>query len=555
MVKCVQYVGLGRDSARNVATYEGALREQIIAAYRFVADRAKIGEAPTPGQAQSAVVYHYPMVAVREIIANALVHRDYSINQACVHVRIFPDRLEVSSPGIWLGRHLKGGEKYQLGDLAGQSIKRNFKLAHVLSWIRLVEGEGSGVPSAIRDCIDTHSPPPTVVQEQNFVTVTLYPSSQRPSLLWPREIPFRNRNFIGREVVLGKIHAGHHQASPNDEVIQVLVGLGGVGKTAIAIEYAHRFRDDYNLIWWIWAEQEDRIISALRALGQQLSLPDFRMDERDYSAGVVIDALTRGEPYEDWLLIFDNAADPELIGKYIPRGAGHVIVTSRRHDWNMIGPDTIVVDVFSETEAIEFLRRRVPQLAILGKSASLGVASDEDTERTQLAEELAAELGHLPLALEHAAAYLTETGTSVAEYLQIFRHNAREVLSTDVNIAYPRPVATAWSASLNACSEEARALLYLLSYLPDRPTRIESLTKPSPADVLPGPLDKVLTDSGALHRALRELRRLSLAVIDARENTVRIHRLIRAITREKLEAEEPSVATQLRKISHAVGSF
>jgi len=175
IVKCTRYYGTDRAAAiRDMHTFEGTVPAQIIGALRFVTDRVRIGEAPKAGQAQSVEVYEYPMVAVREIIANALVHRDYASMDSCVHVRLFTDRLEVSSPGSWLGRDLNPGTEYPLSSLSGHSIKRNFRLAHDLSWIRLVEGEGTGIPSAVRDCDAMQSPSPTVLQDNGFVTVLLY---------------------------------------------------------------------------------------------------------------------------------------------------------------------------------------------------------------------------------------------------------------------------------------------------------------------------------------------------------------------------------------------
>ncbi|HEX2743931.1 MAG TPA: tetratricopeptide repeat protein [Streptosporangiaceae bacterium] len=173
MVKCARYHGDDRAASRDMETFEGPVPAQIVAARQFVADRVRTGEAPSADQAQSASIYDYPMVAVREIIANALVHRDYMSTHSCVHVRLFPDRLEVSSPGSWLGQDLQPDVEYKLADLPGHSLKRNFRLAHILSWIRLVEGEGSGIPATLHACRTESSPPPTVVQQQGFVTVTL----------------------------------------------------------------------------------------------------------------------------------------------------------------------------------------------------------------------------------------------------------------------------------------------------------------------------------------------------------------------------------------------
>ena len=112
IVKCTRYYGENRAAKRDSETFQGTVPAQIIAARQFVADRVRIGEVPSTDQAQSTVLYGYPMVAVREIVANALVHRDYTSADACVHVRIFTSRLEVSSPGDWLDRNLSTGIEY-----------------------------------------------------------------------------------------------------------------------------------------------------------------------------------------------------------------------------------------------------------------------------------------------------------------------------------------------------------------------------------------------------------------------------------------------------------
>ena len=128
------------------------------------------------------------MIAVREVIANALVHRDYEPPDSCVHIRLFDDRLEVSSPGTWLGIHLEPEVEYNLASLQRQSLKRNFRLAHILSGIRLVEGDGSGIPSALRDCAESDAPAPVVKSDDHFVHVIFRP--REPSAI--RGIPVKS---------------------------------------------------------------------------------------------------------------------------------------------------------------------------------------------------------------------------------------------------------------------------------------------------------------------------------------------------------------------------
>ena len=201
MVKCVQYFGTERSAERSAVTVEGTVPEQISAAWQFVADRAIKGEAPSSESAQSVVTYDLPMVAVREVLANALVHRDYEVREACVHVRLFSNRIEVSSPGNWTGRKIPAGGRRNLSDLEGQSVKRNFRLAHILSWARFVEGEGSGIPSAVRDCRTSHSQEPTVEQDQGFVTVTIRRRT-------PDIVVVAQGGGLAAAVLHGTVHAG-----------------------------------------------------------------------------------------------------------------------------------------------------------------------------------------------------------------------------------------------------------------------------------------------------------------------------------------------------------
>ena len=252
IVKCVRYHGVDRAAEREAITFDGTVPAQIVAAREFVAVRVRRGERPNADQAQSADIYDYPMVAVREIIANALVHRDYSSTDACVHVRLFHDRLEVSSPGTWLDRDLQGSAARSLAELDGESIKRNFRLAHVLSWIRLVEGEGSGIPTALRDCQATGSPMPTVIQAQGFVTVTLRPgqpySSEHRHLensVRPQQLPATTAPFVGRVVAIDNLTGLLDRRDRGAPGIVVVTGVAGVGKTALAVHWAHQIADRF----------------------------------------------------------------------------------------------------------------------------------------------------------------------------------------------------------------------------------------------------------------------------------------------------------------------
>jgi len=175
VVHCVKYQGIDQTATRDLVIVTGTVPQQIIQARDFVAQRVAQGERPIAVRADSVPAYAYPMVAVREIVANAVVHRDYRNHTSNAHIRLFDDRLEISSPGSLLRPQSPVEAGATLDVLGGQSVKRNFRLAHLLTWIRLVEGEGSGVPTAIQDCAQTRSPLPRITEAQAFVTVRLSP--------------------------------------------------------------------------------------------------------------------------------------------------------------------------------------------------------------------------------------------------------------------------------------------------------------------------------------------------------------------------------------------
>jgi tetratricopeptide (TPR) repeat protein len=331
-----------------------------------------------------------------------------------------------------------------------------------------------------------------------------------------------------------------------------LYGLGGVGKTEIAAEYVHSFRNDYDLCWWVRSEQEDLIINSFLALGRVMQLPNLQVDERDYSVGVVVDALGRGEPIRDWLLIFDNAVNADMVARYIPQGPGHVIITSRDTHWRKsLRAEGIEIAEFESAETIEFLRKRVPSLAtvISGPDADERDLT-EDTRRLRDASELAEELSNLPLAAEHAAAYLVESGTSVQDYLKLFRSNAHRLFAADVDISYPRPVATTWTVSRQTISSEADGLFKLLAFFAPEPIDEELLLRPGTVGSMPDPFNRVLTEASEFRRAARELARFSLVKINAVRNVIQVHRVVQAVTQGQLLREDPDQATELRSLAH-----
>src|SRR5487761_371229 len=174
-------------------------------------------------------------------------------------------------------------------------------------------------------------------------------------------VPLRNKNFTGREAIFSQLRRGASSkvtaVLPEDPLPKALQGLGGVGKTAVAIEYAYRYRSDYDVVWWIPAEQLPLVRSSLAGLAGRLGLESAMATGIDGAVAAALGALRLGNPYSRWLLIYDNADEPEEFREYIPSGPGDVLITSRNHQWQAT-IDTVQVDVFARAESREFLGKR-----------------------------------------------------------------------------------------------------------------------------------------------------------------------------------------------------
>jgi tetratricopeptide repeat protein/NB-ARC domain-containing protein len=341
-------------------------------------------------------------------------------------------------------------------------------------------------------------------------------------------VPQRNKNFTGREDLLTDLR-DRVTADVTAVLAHALHGMGGVGKTQLAIEYAYRQMSDYDLIWWVPADQVPLAKSSIAALAPRLGLDDVVPGRVDDAVNAVLDALRRGEPYGRWLLIFDNADQPEDVRELLPVGSGHVIVTSRNHRWQNMA-DSVEVDVFSRPESLEFLRRRVA-----------GITNAE-------ADRLAEELGDLPLALEQAGALQVEAGMSVEEYLDLLASETTKVLSESRPSDYPVGVAAAWSLSMERVKERtpgAWQLLRRCAFFGAEPIKFDLFKQGR--YVLGPPLRDEVGDPIQFGRAIRELGRYALARIDNFHKTLQVHRLIQRLLQDEMSEDE---AASLRHEVH-----
>ena len=300
--------------------------------------------------------------------------------------------------------------------------------------------------------------------------------------------------------------------------VQALYGLGGVGKSQLAIEYAHRFAADYDLMWWIDAERPVLIPDQLIDLADMLGLPTVAVP-----ADVVVKrVLTELGAGGRWLLIFDNAERPTDIADYRPSGGGHVLVTSRSPGWGALG-GRVEVDVLDRSETVALLRARLPEMTV------------------EMADKLAAELGDLPLAAAQAAGYLEQTGLPSSDYLRRLRSHRIGLLADGEVLDYRGRVDTTWEISLErlrSVSPAAVVLLEISAFLAPEPIPLSLFTEH--ADLLDEPLRSVAEDPDALADAVGAMVGFSLA--RRSRDGYQLHRLLQTVIRSRISPSHHEAA-------------
>jgi hypothetical protein len=332
------------------------------------------------------------------------------------------------------------------------------------------------------------------------------------------KVPPRNPRFTGRDGMLTELRQRLRADEPT-LVVQALYGLGGVGKTQLAIEYAHRFAADYDLVWWIDAEQPVLIPDQLAALAARLDLPPGPT-----VADTVERLLAELRGRHRWLLVFDNAERPNDVAGYRPTGAGHVLITSRYPGWGALG-GRLEVDVLARTETVALLCARIPAL-------------DEE-----LADKLAAELGDLPLAAAQAAGYLEQTDLPPGDYLRRFRTRRASLLSRGEVVGYHGRLDTAWTLSLERLRDQDPAavqLLELAAFLAPEPIPLALFSEH--AELLQEPLRTVAADPDTLADTVGALVGYSLA--RRAPDAFQLHRLVQTVIRHQLPPDRQQAISQ-----------
>jgi tetratricopeptide (TPR) repeat protein len=174
-VQCVRFRGRDRSAAQENKVLDGPVAAQMTGAMEFIESRIEKSEILKPGDMDSKPIYQYPMICLREVLANAICHRDYADQKRHVYVRLYEDRIEIANPGPWVAQPLESGKEILLQDLRSEPASRNERLAAALRRSGFVETQGSGIPSAINDCMEQGADIPKVKYETEMIVVTIFP--------------------------------------------------------------------------------------------------------------------------------------------------------------------------------------------------------------------------------------------------------------------------------------------------------------------------------------------------------------------------------------------
>lgn len=359
----------------------------------------------------------------------------------------------------------------------------------------------------------------------------LVPPSKPGSRVW--NVPStRNPFFTGREPLLALLHKRLSTARTAALIQpQALFGLGGIGKTQTAAEYAYRYDDEYTHVCWIYAANRESLVADYVTLAELLKLPE--MDGKDQQH--IVAAVKRWlATHEGWLLIMDNADDLPLAQEFLPTShKGYILYTTRARAAGAMAV-SVEVEQLSVPEGTLLLLR-------WSKNLKMDMSLDEvsATDRAA-AERIVREMDGLPLALVQAGAYVEETGCSLEDYLRLYATHRKELLARHSRLQpdYPETVATTWSLSFHLIEQESPAaadVLSLCAFLAADAIPEDLLTRgAAELGALPG---AVVADSFKLNDVLEVLRRYSLVRRDANTHMLSIHRLVQTVLRESMDEE------------------
>ena len=342
-------------------------------------------------------------------------------------------------------------------------------------------------------------------------------------------VPYsRNHHFTGRDDLLSELEEKLKDAKPKRFNHRVAIyGLGGVGKTQIAIEYTYRYDKVYNSIFWLSAADQTALLSGFEAIATSTGCAPTLNQTPDAIARAVLTWLRQ---QREWLLVIDNLDDVSVAEGYLPSidANGHLIITTRNPDYLQFPAEGIEIPVLPKDEAIDLLCLR-SNIQKVEPSAS-------DYEHIS---SIVDELGCHALAMEQAAAFIRSSSMEISKFLPVYKASRKALLDRKSPTIgqYPMSVYATVLLSFGKMEkmkygEQAMKLLRLLAFLNPDGVLLEFLEEGSTA--LGDELQEIITNQLIFHEVLASLRQYSLISRSKDMNSLVVHRVIQAVTREEL---------------------
>jgi len=327
-------------------------------------------------------------------------------------------------------------------------------------------------------------------------------------------VPGRLVDFVGRESQLGDLGAAPDMQGHT--VVRVVTGMAGIGKTTIALEYAHHRSAEFDIAWWIHAEDPESILEQLAELAH-IICPEPPPEARSAVARLFAELNRRRR----WLIVFDSVESPRDLKEMMPTGSGQVLITSRNPSWhNEARP--VRMDGFARVESVALLCGRVPGLS----------AGDADR--------VAEALGDLPLAVDQAASLLADTHFDAEDYLRLLKEKTSQILGHDSVGAYPLTLAASWEVAFDRLADDdpvALDLLTLTAWCEPDPLPLDVAAEYP--ETFPDDLRTLVMDEVALAGCVGLLTNRSMAELNGR--SLSMHRVPAALLRGRTELSADAV--------------
>lgn len=347
----------------------------------------------------------------------------------------------------------------------------------------------------------------------------------------------RNPFFTGREKILETLYA---VLKPERTVTQAqtyaLHGLGGMGKTQIALEYAYRYAQEYRAVFWIEAETSASIVASLVQVAEHLQLPEWAEAEQ---SRVIADVQHWFATQSKWLLIWDNVEEPDLLYRFLPLvRQGAILITTRSQALGTLA-QSLALEPLAREEGMLLALRRAKVLEGDSSKEQMDLLAQRLSSEYTAAEQLVTRMGGLPLAIDQAGAYIEETQCSIDEYLKRLEQHSAQLLGRRGNPGndHPQSVITTFFLAYIQVKRQnplAAEILSLAAFLaPDAiPEEVLTVNQSLPAD----PLE--------VDQAFAVLHSFSLVQRQRETQTFSLHCLVQAALLGRMSEQEQAKLQQ-----------